>query len=300
MPDSPQPINGQNKFENDPANQGVASPADSTPAAASQTNVYAQAASGQGGATNQPAGNSVMPMTPDPFPVVPTTNGNMGPLDSRRARPERLSAGGVTALVLGIIGTVLSFIPIVNNAAAILGVIGVVFGVIGLVGVFRGKKRGKGLTIAGTVLSVIAIVVTLGMQSATGKAMDSASRNASSSTSQQQAKPQASQQQKSKVPVEYTNALASAKTYSDTMHMSKQGIYDQLTSPAGDKFSPEAAQYAVDNLQADYNANALASAKQYEETMQMSPEAIREQLTSPAGDKFTDQEADYAVQHLDQ
>ena len=82
------------------------------------------------------------------------------------------------------------------------------------------------------------------------------------------------------------------------MHMSKQGIFDQLTSEYGEKFSPEAAQYAVDNLQADYNANALAAAKNYQKTMSMSPEAIRDQLTSEYGDKFTQDEADYAVAHL--
>ena len=31
-------------------------------------------------------------------------------------------------------------------------------------------------------------------------------------------------------------ALNKAKIYSDTMHMSKQGIYNQLTSDAGEKF----------------------------------------------------------------
>ena len=55
---------------------------------------------------------------------------------------------------------------------------------------------------------------------------------------------------------EQKNALRKAESYAKTMHMSKQGIYDQLTSDAGDKFSPEAAQYAVDNLKANYNENA--------------------------------------------
>ncbi|NMN02220.1 Ltp family lipoprotein [Bifidobacterium panos] len=100
------------------------------------------------------------------------------------------------------------------------------------------------------------------------------------------------------MPNEYKKALAQAKTYSDTMHMSKQGIYDQLTSEYGGKFSAEAAQYAVDNLQADYNQNALEQAKDYEKSMNMSSEAIRDQLTSEYGGKFTQEEADYAIQHL--
>ena len=45
------------------------------------------------------------------------------------------------------------------------------------------------------------------------------------------------------------------------MNMSKQGIYDQLTSEAGEQFTPEEAQYAVDNLKANYNENALKKAK---------------------------------------
>ena len=82
--------------------------------------------------------------------------------------------------------------------------------------------------------------------------------------------------------------------------MSKEGIREQLSSENGGKFSQQAAQYAVDNLQADYNANALAKAREYQETMHMRPAAIQEQLTSQYGEKFTQEEAAYAVQHLNQ
>ncbi len=54
------------------------------------------------------------------------------------------------------------------------------------------------------------------------------------------------------------------------MHMSKAAIYDQLVSEYGEQFSEEAAQYAIDNLVADWNANALAKAEDYAKTMQMS------------------------------
>lgn len=100
------------------------------------------------------------------------------------------------------------------------------------------------------------------------------------------------------VPAEYASALTKAETYSDFMHMSKAGIYDQLTSEYGEKFSPEAAQYAVDTMVADWNANALEKAKTYQETMAMSPSAIRDQLVSEYGEKFTPEEADYAIAHL--
>lgn len=100
------------------------------------------------------------------------------------------------------------------------------------------------------------------------------------------------------MPAEYRAALNKALEYANTMHMSKKGVYRQLTSDYGEKFTPEAAQYAVDNVRADWNANALAKAREYQSTMNMSPARIHDQLTSSYGEKFTEAEADYAIQHL--
>ena len=95
-------------------------------------------------------------------------------------------------------------------------------------------------------------------------------------------------------------ALRDAESYSSIMYMSKAAIYDQLCSEYGGRFTPEAAQYAVDNLTADYKNNALETARMYQEEMKMSPEEIRDQLasTSEYGAKFTPAEADYAVENL--
>lgn len=101
-----------------------------------------------------------------------------------------------------------------------------------------------------------------------------------------------------KVSAEYRAALKSAEYYSNNMRMSKVGIYDQLVSDAGDKFTSDAAQYAVDHVNADWKKNALKSAKSYQQDMNLSTEAIRDQLTSDAGEKFTQEEADYAIKHL--
>lgn len=65
------------------------------------------------------------------------------------------------------------------------------------------------------------------------------------------------------------------------------------------KFTADEAQYAIDNMNADFNHNALEKAKSYQESMSMSPEAIRDQLTSHYGEKFTQAEADYAIANLD-
>lgn len=107
-----------------------------------------------------------------------------------------------------------------------------------------------------------------------------------------------SESAENKVPTEYKSALAKAKIYSNEMHMSKQGIYDQLTSEYGEKFTVEAAQYAIDNIDADWKQNALKKAEEYQEMMSMSPSAIRDQLISEYGEKFTNEEADYAISNL--
>lgn len=102
-----------------------------------------------------------------------------------------------------------------------------------------------------------------------------------------------------KVSAEFSSALKQAENYSDMMHMSKLAIFDQLTSEHGGQFPDEAAQYAIDNLDVDWNENALASAISYQETMSMSKEAIRDQLTSEYGGQFTVEEAAYAVENLE-
>ena len=101
------------------------------------------------------------------------------------------------------------------------------------------------------------------------------------------------------VPTEYKSALKQAKTYSDMMNMSKAGIYDQLTSEYGGQFTEEAAQYAIDNVEADWKENALKSAETYQETMAMSPAAIYDQLVSQYGGQFTEEEAQYAIDNLE-
>lgn len=101
------------------------------------------------------------------------------------------------------------------------------------------------------------------------------------------------------VPTEYKNALKSAENYLSFSAFSKQGLYDQLTSDAGDKYPAEAAQYAIDNIKVDWKEQALKSAKHYQEIMPMSNEGLKEQLTSSAGEKFTEEEAQYAIDNLD-
>ena len=52
---------------------------------------------------------------------------------------------GIVGVVFGALGFVLSFIPIINNIAAIFGFIGVILAIVALVGTFRGKKARQGI-----------------------------------------------------------------------------------------------------------------------------------------------------------
>lgn len=101
-----------------------------------------------------------------------------------------------------------------------------------------------------------------------------------------------------KIPREYVSALIKGQEYADKMYMSKKAIYDQLTSDSGEKFSSNAANYAIANIKANWNKNALQKAKDYQEEQNMSPDAIYDQLTSDSGEQFTPDEANYAIQHL--
>ncbi|MCX6804707.1 MAG: Ltp family lipoprotein [Patescibacteria group bacterium] len=165
------------------------------------------------------------------------------------------------------------------------------------------KDRQKNIKLA---LIITAVVFGIGLLMSI---VSSATRPPTTSNTQPQQQVQKTEEAKKdepkkeepkqpEVPTEYKSALSKATSYANNQHMSKLAVYDQLTSEYGEKFSAAAAQYAVDNVKADWNANALVKAKSYQSIQNMSPEAIRDQLTSQYGEKFTPAEADYAIQNL--
>lgn len=98
---------------------------------------------------------------------------------------------------------------------------------------------------------------------------------------------------------EFKNAYKTAKRYVSTMPISKKGLYDQLTSEYGENFPEDAAQFAIDNIEVDWNHQALLCAEQYSESMHMSKKGLHDQLCSEYGEQFTEEEAQYAVDNLD-
>ena len=153
---------------------------------------------------------------------------------------------------------------------------------------------------------VIAFFVIVGAIGAAGGGDSTTKDSGTSGTGQETSQNQKTEENapveekvKEDVPTEYKSALKKAKIYSDTMNMSKAGLYDQLTSEYGEKFSKKAAKYAIDNVDANWKENALKKAKTYQESMAMSPSAIYDQLTSDYGEKFTKKQAQYAIDNLE-
>ncbi len=83
---------------------------------------------------------------------------------------EKRKSGLATAgLVLGIIGICTSFIPIINNASFVLGLLAAIFAFVALV-----KRASTGKAIASLVLGLLAIIITVYMQSAVLNAINDA------------------------------------------------------------------------------------------------------------------------------
>ena len=244
-----------------------------------------------------------------PAPATPYAPANPAATATLPPQPPRAKAatGGLAlaALIVGIAAFLFGLIPVFG---ALVGITAVVLGFLAL-----RKQQSKGMAVAGIILGGLAVLSSIGMTLGLGAAVNNASvdrpvapiTQSTSPATQPSAAPKPAETKEPAaapkapdVSPEFASALKKAKSYSDLMHMSKAGLYNQLTSEYGEKFSPEAAQYAIDNVQADWNANALAKAKSYQTTMSMSPEAIRDQLTSEYGEQFTPEEADYAIQHL--
>ena len=110
--------------------------------------------------------------------------------------------------------------------------------------------------------------------------------------------PEAAIHEEEAVPFEYEQALKSAQNYVDTLHFSRQGLKQQLTSEYGSGFSEEAAEYALEHVDVDYKEEAVEAAQSYLDAMSFSRQELKQQLTSEYGSGFTEEEAEYALDQV--
>ncbi len=95
----------------------------------------------------------------------------------QQPQPQSTSSLAIAGMVLGIIALITSLIPIINNFSFFIALIGVVLAIIGMVGIAKGKAKGKGFAITGIVLNVIAIIAVLASQAFYGAVLDAASES---------------------------------------------------------------------------------------------------------------------------
>jgi len=79
---------------------------------------------------------------------------------------------GTAGFVLGLLGFLFSFIPIVGMIAWPLVVLGLVLGLVGLNNANKGRATNKGLAIAGVVLSVLGLLVCVAWVAIFGQAVN--------------------------------------------------------------------------------------------------------------------------------
>ena len=94
------------------------------------------------------------------------------------------------------------------------------------------------------------------------------------------------------VPREYESALRKAESYLDIFSMSAQGVRDQLEY---EEFGQDAIDYALENLEADWNEQAKKSAESYTELFDMSDAKLYDQLIYKG---FTEEQAQAGVDSL--
>lgn len=91
--------------------------------------------------------------TSEPTPGQPVAG--VAPQYIAAVHPTPSNGLGTTALVCGIVGAALCWVPVLGF---ILGVLATTFGAIGLVKANKGEATNKGMAIAGLVLGVVALV----------------------------------------------------------------------------------------------------------------------------------------------
>ncbi len=96
----------------------------------------------------------------------------------QKEKGQSTSGLAIAGLVVAGIALLTSFIPIVNNASFVFGLIGAVFAIVGIVQTGKGKRRGRGLAVAGLVIAVLSVVIVLVTQSMYSAAIDSVTNGA--------------------------------------------------------------------------------------------------------------------------
>lgn len=94
----------------------------------------------------------------------------------------------------------------------------------------------------------------------------------------------------------YLEAASKAQKYVDSLHLSEEGLRDRLTSKQ-DNYTQDMAQYAIENIHADYHNNAFIIAQRLQAQGVTDPLDLMKKLTD-SHYKFTPADAEFALRQL--
>ncbi|MGY2065306.1 DUF4190 domain-containing protein [Blastococcus sp. SYSU DS0619] len=100
-----------------------------------------------------------------------------GPPPAYYPPPKKGNGLAIASMVLGIIALLLSWVPIINNVAAVVAVVGLALGIPALLRARRGTHGGMGMAITGLVTSVLAVVVVIATQAFYSEVIDEVERS---------------------------------------------------------------------------------------------------------------------------
>ncbi|MGT2749810.1 DUF4190 domain-containing protein [Streptococcus orisasini] len=140
----------------------------------------------------------------------------------------------ILALVFGGIGLALSWVPFINNLAFLFAVVGLILGIVAFI---VNLKKKKVLTIIGTIISFVGIVIVLVSQSAYSDAVDKASKEISTTASSEKIEKSSDSKTESKSTSSLKNydpnlvsdeKIQSMKTYGDYLDIYKLVVDDYI------------------------------------------------------------------------
>lgn len=94
-------------------------------------------------------------------------------------------------------------------------------------------------------------------------------------------------------------ALAYAREKLDVSHYSESQLREELVNEYGEVYTEDAADYALNNIDADWNAEALEAAESYIRHSHYSYDGLIHQLSSPSSNDYTAEQARYAADNVE-
>ncbi len=160
------------------------------------------------------------------------------------SQPGKSNGLSVAALVVGIVGVVLAFIPCVNIIGMLLGLIALVLGIIGWVQAGKDPAAKKGTAIAGVVLGVAAIVIAVIVNTLVSAAVTTAAQSAGGKIGQ-------------------GIEMAEATTEAETLYAKAReaGVDESKIDAAKEKFDNDMATFMADSFDSRAEAETAAAEK---------------------------------------